>query len=105
MGLLDRLHPEDRDEFETSLWKSVQDFAPWFLDFRINDTAGQIHWTHGNSTPQRHENGAVVWVELRPTVADRDGERAIYSTLMDITERKRADPTISCLPTWSCRAV
>ena len=72
--LLDRLHSEDRDRFESSLQQSATDLAPWFLEFKIIDAAGEVHWMCGNSTPHQGENGEVVWDGL----------------LLDITESKAA---------------
>lgn len=37
------------------------------------------------------KDGSSVWVEVRPTVVEWDSEQAIHSTLIDISERKRAE--------------
>ena len=76
--LLDTLHPEDRDAFETSLSVSAKNLTPWSLDFRIRDTTDAIHWVRGNSTPHRGENGEIVWDGL----------------LLDVTQSRTADEAL-----------
>jgi PAS domain S-box-containing protein len=41
-----------------------------------------------------HKNGAIRWLELRPTVITLDGLPAIQITAIDITERKNAEESM-----------
>jgi PAS domain S-box-containing protein len=77
-ALLDRLHPEDRDNFLATLRNSERHLTPWSLDFRIIDTADEVHWICGNAVPTGYQTGEVV----------SDG------VLLDITARKQKDKDI-----------
>jgi PAS domain S-box-containing protein len=77
-ALLDRLHPEDQDKFLASLRISERDLTPWSLDFRIIDTAHEVHWICGNAVPIGRPTGEVV----------SDG------LLLDLTVRKKEEKDI-----------
>jgi len=40
------------------------------------------------------KDGSMVWVEVRPTVVEWEGEQATHSAVVDISERKRAEETL-----------
>jgi PAS domain S-box-containing protein len=40
------------------------------------------------------KDGTTVWIEVRPTVVKWDGEPAIHSAVVDISERKRAEEAL-----------
>ena len=71
----DLVHPDDRErilEFREARLRGRE--APTIMELRAV-----------------RKDGAAVWVELRPTFIDWDGEQAIQSTVVDISERKRAE--------------
>ncbi len=73
---LELIHPEDRQQVQTSQMQSLYSLEPISIDYRTNPAHG----------PERHLNATVH------TVKDQDGH-PIYlaGTVMDITERKQAE--------------
>jgi PAS domain S-box-containing protein len=55
---------------------------------------------HGEKAPAVLEHravrkdGSAVWVEVRPTVVEWDGEQAIHYVIVDISERKRMEESL-----------
>ena len=43
------------------------------------------------------KDGSAVWIEVWPTLVEWDGEPAIHSAVVDISERKRAEETVQRL--------
>lgn len=44
-----------------SMKVSARTMAPWRFDFRLRRPDGELRWISGASTPQRSDDGAVVW--------------------------------------------
>jgi diguanylate cyclase (GGDEF)-like protein/PAS domain S-box-containing protein len=59
--MLDRLHPDDKEDFIASIQISARDLTPWQYEFRILDTKGRERWLSGNTTPMQDENGLIRW--------------------------------------------
>jgi PAS domain S-box-containing protein len=72
--------PEDADRVYASIMDSAKAHTPWMYDFRIKMADGRIKWIHGESSPEEARNdGIVVW----------------NGTLMDITDRKKAEQALA----------
>ena len=44
-----------------SMKTSARTLAPWRFDFRLRRPDGELRWISGASTPQREDDGAVIW--------------------------------------------
>lgn len=74
-----QIHLEDRDRLEESIHASAREHQPWFEQFRIHHTNGQIRWIQGHSMPG----------ELLP-----DGSLTWTGTLIDITDKKQHEEAL-----------
>lgn len=54
------VHPEDLPGLQDSVRQSHRELSPWNYEFRIQ-AQGAYRWFHGQSTPQRQDDGRVVW--------------------------------------------
>lgn len=69
------IHPDDVNGVWTSIEQSAANLTPWQHHYRVYSTAGDLLWLEGESTPERQEDGSIVW----------------YGYLRDITEQKRIE--------------
>jgi PAS domain S-box-containing protein len=71
--------PEDRERLEESIAASARERKPWFEEFRIHHTNGQIRWIQGHSLlGDSLPDGSWVWI----------------GTLIDITDRKQREEAL-----------
>jgi len=76
MALIETMHPEDREEFTTSVAESARTLTPWKWAGRyLHHQTHLWRWIEGASRPQREPNGDILWDGL----------------LLDITHRKLAE--------------
>lgn len=73
--ILNAIHPEDRDGYETAFQISADTLGKFGYEWRIVTPSGQIKWLQGRSQPDRRPDQAVVW----------------HGVVIDITERKQAE--------------
>ena len=75
-GLLQGVHPDDREPFRAGLDAALRDEREYWLEHRV-----------------RRQDGAIGWVECRGRVERDDAGRAVRLSgiCMDATERKRAE--------------
>jgi PAS domain S-box-containing protein len=69
--------PEHRDDFRTSIEKSVKESSEWKYEGMLQKPSGEKIWFSANSTPSRHQN-----------------ELVFNGIVHDITERKEAEEKI-----------
>ncbi len=72
---LEKIHPDDRAEFERSALASEQTLLPWRWEGRYLTAEGKTRWIQGASRPQRLPEGGTLWNGL----------------MMDISARKEAE--------------
>jgi two-component system, cell cycle sensor histidine kinase and response regulator CckA len=53
------IHEDDRDEFVSSIKKSVMTCTPWDFEGRTSPQSGDMIWFHGRATPSRTEEGLI----------------------------------------------
>jgi len=70
-----RLHPDDLAGVSATIAASALDLSLWQHEFRVRFDDGVIRTLYGSATPQREEDGAVLW----------------HGFIAYITERKQAD--------------
>lgn len=74
-----QIHPEDRDRLKDSIHASAREHQPWFDEFRIHHTNGQLRWIQGHSLPgELLPDGSLIWT----------------GTLIDITDRKKHEEAL-----------
>ncbi len=74
--------PEDRDRMEESIKASAKQHQPWFEEFRIHHTNGQVRWIQGYSLPgEPLPDGTVTWT----------------GTLTDVTDRKQREEALQLI--------
>lgn len=69
------VHPDDRDNFFQSIYKSAENLTNWHNEHRVVLSSGKTIWLEGTSSPQKLEDGSVLW----------------YGYIRNITERKQAE--------------
>ncbi|MFK7160121.1 PAS domain-containing protein [Marinospirillum sp. MEB164] len=70
--VFDRLHPEDLAQVSSSISRSAQQLSLWEAEYRVLHPQRGERWIQGRATPQRLEDGSVLW----------------HGYLYDITETK-----------------
>jgi PAS domain S-box-containing protein len=79
---LQRIHPEDRAKVEEAKDRAIREKSHYEVDHRIVLPDGTVKYTHTVGHPVLDASGAV--------------ERFLY-TMMDVTERKRAEEALSSM--------
>lgn len=59
--LIDRIHPEDRSQFDESIAQSAQTLQTWEWEGRMTLPSGTVRWMEARACPQRQTDGAIVW--------------------------------------------
>jgi PAS domain S-box-containing protein len=72
------LHPDDYEGIVASIQESARTQKVWHLEYRVRFDDGTIRWLYGNSTPEREDDGSVLW----------------HGCIYDITDRKRAEQEV-----------
>ena len=76
--VFDRLHPDDLQMVVASIKKSAETLSPWNIAYRTVLPNGQITRVYGNATPERLDDGSILWhgyiydVELNIEVVDQE---------------------------------
>lgn len=78
--VLQRVHPEDRPRVLESIAASARDMSPWRCTYRVQVPDQPTRWVEGHSMPTRDADGTISWV----------------GTVMDVTERHRAEARRRC---------
>ena len=74
-GIMERIHPDDRERLLAAIGESKGKGGAWRVEYRILHPVRGERWIEGHSLP----------------VADPDGGTSWHGCLTDITERKRAE--------------
>ncbi|GGW56901.1 PAS domain-containing hybrid sensor histidine kinase/response regulator [Alishewanella tabrizica] len=56
-----KVHPEDLPQLAYSIEQSAQSLTQWQLRFRLAANGLTYRWLAGQSSPEKQENGAVIW--------------------------------------------
>jgi PAS domain S-box-containing protein len=73
--IFDLVHPDDRDNFFKSIYQSAEKLTTWHNEHRIILSSGKTIWVEGTSTPQKLEDGSILW----------------YGYIKNVTQRKQAE--------------
>jgi len=70
-----RHHPDDAKRISDLIYNSAQTMKEWVCEYRVNLPSKGMRWLEGHSTPEKLDDGGVLW----------------SGYIMDITERKTAE--------------
>ncbi|MDC0834184.1 PAS domain-containing protein [Geitlerinema sp. CS-897] len=59
--LVDRIHPDDRRQFDESVVRSARTLTLWEWEGRMTMPSGTVRWMEARARPERQEDGTVVW--------------------------------------------
>ncbi|WKN44483.1 PAS domain-containing protein [Tunicatimonas pelagia] len=76
--VFDLIHPEDLPGVMQKIKESFQHLTPFYAEYRVLAQNGAIRWLVSKSTPEKLEEGAVVW----------------YGIFQDVTKRKEYEQTL-----------
>ncbi len=84
--------PEDRERLEESIAASAREHKPWFEEFRINHTNGQIRWIQGHSLlGDPLPDGSLVWIGTLTDITDRKQREEALRLIVEGTASKTGD--------------
>ena len=72
------VHPDDQAELLASVQTSARELSPWVNEHRVRFPDGTVRYMFGKATPQRQEDGSVLF-------------HGFVGDITDATERKRAE--------------
>lgn len=75
------VHPDDFGDFMKSIYDSFENMTVWHSQHRVILSDKGVRWMEGSSTPEKLEDGSVLW----------------HGNIRDITERKRQEEKIKKL--------
>lgn len=76
--MLDLIHVEDKERFQTNLLESSQNLQTWHDQYRIMHPQKGVIWVEGHATPERLVSGGTLW----------------HGYVWDITDRKQSESQI-----------
>ena len=69
------IHPDDLEQVSASINESAENMTRWNDTYRVNLPSGKTIWVEGNATPQKQDDGSILW----------------HGFIQNITERKKAE--------------
>ena len=73
--VFDVLNPNDLQSVSESIQHSADNISHWRESFRVNLPSGETIWVEGSATPQKLDNGSILW----------------HGYIQDITEQKKVE--------------
>ncbi len=59
--VFDAIHPDDLQKVVDSIFESAKNMTHWHESYRVILPSGNTIWVEGKSTPQKLEDGSVLW--------------------------------------------
>ncbi|MCB1069545.1 MAG: PAS domain-containing protein [Verrucomicrobia bacterium] len=79
--VFDVLHPEDYDEVVESIQNSAETLSVWDHEYRVKYQDGTVRWLSGRASPQKEEDGSVLWHGFITDITVRkNGEKALLAS-------------------------
>ncbi len=69
--IIDAIHPEEAEKFYDSINQSLETMQPLYYLWRMIAPSGKLKWIEAMSSPERQENGEVLWNGILMDVTDR----------------------------------
>jgi PAS domain S-box-containing protein len=70
-SVLARIHPDDLPALRESVALSAASLQPWYCEYRVLHPQRGLLWVEGRSTPQRLDNGAIIWHGFINDISER----------------------------------
>ncbi len=67
------IHPDDRESVKAAIEASADTLGHWHCEYRVRHPRGHELWVEGLATPERLEDGSIMW----------------HGYIADVSERKR----------------
>ncbi len=89
-ALFNTIHPEDRDQFLTSIQVSAENLSPWQQVVRVRFADGEQSRLFAQSLPEKRSDGTVVWCGFVADVTDflKNCQENLIATMGSEIERK-----------------
>ncbi len=62
--------PEDLDRFIASIESSAEQMTTWECEYRVQVPGQPLKWLFGRSTPEKHEDGSIIWHGFNADITD-----------------------------------
>jgi len=83
------IHPDDLQDFLASVEVSRQQLTPWSYEYRaVLESTQEIRWIRGISSPERLEDGTVVWHGFLQDITRQHHDSELLHDFADNLERK-----------------
>jgi PAS domain S-box-containing protein len=69
--LIDRVHPEHREDLRLSLARSAEELSLWTWEGRIVLPSGEVRWFQAQSRPVKTDGGKIVWDGVMLDMSER----------------------------------
>lgn len=69
--IADVILKEDRAKFFKSVECSAEEMKTWECEFRVQVPGGPVKWLYGRSTPEKVDDGGIVWHGFMTDVTER----------------------------------
>ncbi|MEA5098165.1 MAG: PhnD/SsuA/transferrin family substrate-binding protein, partial [Burkholderiaceae bacterium] len=81
-----RIHPEDVAQYQARICQSAETMQEWRGEYRIVLSDGSVHWRMSSATPQRLNDGTLLWHGYAADIDDRKAEEARSELLVAALE-------------------
>ena len=82
---VERLHPDDQDEYRKQMWAMEENPAPYDLEYRIIRPNGKVRYVRETGTPDYDEGGEMV--RSHGTMQDISEQKQMHEELQDAVEK------------------
>lgn len=93
--VFDIIHPEDLSGFLDSIQISAVTLEKWQQVYRVILQDGSMLWIEGNATPQKLEDGSILWNGYVQDISDRKGTEMENKKLTTAIEQSPASIIIT----------
>jgi diguanylate cyclase (GGDEF)-like protein/PAS domain S-box-containing protein len=69
-AVFDRIHPQDLDRIKKSIGISAQNLTHWCEEYRVVLPRRGLRWLRGEATPERLNDGGVLWHGFVSDISD-----------------------------------
>jgi PAS domain S-box-containing protein len=97
-GLVDNIHPDDRDRFRDAIARSAKTLTPVTIDFRATHPAKGCIWLRTICNPGRQPDGTILWDGVSIDITDRVNIEAALDRTKRELERHVAAARLSGSP-------
>jgi two-component system sensor histidine kinase/response regulator len=77
--ILEKIHPQDKENFEKSIAASALSLETWRHEYRVKFDDGTTRWLHGSAAPEPEADGAILW----------------HGFITDVTARKESEAELN----------